>query len=107
MKTILTPTRWIMAVPVISTGHITADDAERLDRQNETGRPGGLMGVLNQGCGYLLHLSETDPDALAAEWPGYSPHFHALLRHLVAAGFQYVRLDGEGDTLPTLPTFDW
>lgn len=97
-----------MRVPVVSTGHITARDAEQLDHDSDANACG--ISALNGGCGWLLFLGEDCAEALEildAEWSGYSQPFRDLLAFVIRAGFKHLRLDADGEPLPQFTIFDW
>ncbi len=95
-----------MRVPVVSTGHIDARDAEQLDHDSDANACG--ISALSGGCGWLLWIGDDDtPDALAAEWSEYSQPFRDLLAFVIRAGFQHLRLDADGELLPQFTIFDW
>lgn len=97
---------WCMVVPVISTGHITAEDAQQLDHDAASGHPSPVMGALCNECGWLLSIDD-DLVEIPDQWPGYSPQFHHVIKTFHTLGYQYLRLDSEGDTVPGLPEFEW
>ncbi len=97
-----------MRVPVVSTGHITAADADLLDIAHDD--EACVITALKGGCGWLLFLGEDCAEALEildAEWTGYSQPFRDLLAFVLRAGFKHLRLDSDGEILPQFTIFDW
>jgi hypothetical protein len=100
--------RWIMKAPVISTAHITITDDKVLACQ--TCEYGLVMAILQPGyllhiSGYLLHISDLHDDA---DFPkGISAELKDLCLKFAAIGYDYLRLDPDGDILEDLPQFDW
>jgi hypothetical protein len=90
----------IMAVPCLSVLHVTQEDKEQTERGDY--QP-GVLGVLDFGCGVLLHIGEDEPTA--EDWPGYSAAFVALLQWVQSRGYCYLRLDYDAETLPGVPVF--
>ena len=95
-------------VPVISTSHITAEDGALLSKGNAgchyCGHPAacGVLAVLSDGAG---HLVSTDPELW--EGCGTNKALDDLLSQFRALGYPWIILDGEGDIIDGLPTFDW
>lgn len=92
---------WIMCIPVISTRHITEGDGEILRDYGQD--EGETLAMLNSGSGHILRIEE-DVDG---NYEQYSQPFCDLMKALGALGYEYVRLDGIGDEIPNIPTFEW
>lgn len=80
-------------MPVISTQHVSLDDAERMTASES-------LAVGDYGFGWMLYL---DADTCLDDFPSLVP----VRDWLVREGFSYVRLDRDADHVPTLPTYDW
>ncbi len=91
---------WIMCAPVISTRHITEGDGEILRDYGQD--EGEALAMLNSGSGHILRIEEDD-----SHYDAYSQPFCDLMKALTALGYEYVRIDGMGDEIPGLPTFEW
>ncbi len=93
----------VMQVPVISTQHITAADGAQLLKAE----PCDVLATLYESSGHIIH-SDTDEDLAEAFPPDrFSDAFRALVLHFRALGFEYLRIDSNGDVVPGLPTFAW
>lgn len=86
----------IMIAPVISTEHIQREDDLLLYNADYP-----MMARLEPG--YLLRVSED----FAVDFEGYSDAFLHLLETFQHLGFEYLRLDPDGDVLDDLPRFKW
>lgn len=93
----------IMQVPHLSTAHITAEDGAqlRLNLSRDS------LAIIENGFGHILHFEPETIEEDFSNATGFSRKFRDVLHYLGTAGFEYVRLDPDGDTLPGLPTFDW
>lgn len=90
--------KWIMHVPVISTGHI---DKEVMARLASDG-PSFLIGEIMGNDGLLLSL-----DDLEAIDEDYGADLFLLLTTFSNLGYCYLRLDPDGDDIEGLKSFDW
>ena len=96
-----------MQVPVVSTAHITRQDADLLSKA-EPGLPSnqaphGFMGPLPGG--WLFYIGYIEPTCYVAQ--GFSEAFACLIQHAQHKGQTYLRLDQDGDILKDLPTHEW
>lgn len=87
---------WIMAVPVISTVHITADDRRRLI----AGATGDILAEIEGGHGHIIVIEEPD------DWTEYSPAMQTLLAAFRELGYKYLRLDSDGEEIADVETFE-
>lgn len=105
------PEKYYMAVPVIASGHITGADMETLESY------GSNNFNLGYGNGIILWWGvDADDEEIAEAFPamsgdGLRPMFSDTFRHVVQSfrnlGYNYLRLDSDGDEVPGLPTFEW
>jgi hypothetical protein len=99
-------TEWRMSVPVVSTAHITKQDAERLEAAEKLpfcSQPDGFMGACSEG--WLFHIRWTAPSDLVRA--GFSEAFACLIQFAQSKGETYLRLDSAGDHVKDLPVYDW
>lgn len=87
---------WIMTVPAVSTTHIQQSDVVKLDNMSWP-----MMGDLETG--WLLRLG---PD-VDAGFKDCSQAMRELLNAFRARGFEYLRLDADGEKLSDMRTFNW
>jgi hypothetical protein len=88
---------WIMEIPVISTVHIPRAVFDNLEDIMQA----AYMGEIN-GLGALLAVDSSDDQE-----PSDSPELDALLLYVARKGYNYVRLDRDGDRIGDLPQFSW
>jgi hypothetical protein len=88
-------------VAVISTAHLTANDAALLNSGVE---PSGLY----YSNGYCWCFTEMDGD-VAREWRecGFSDEMIDTVASVLATGFDRVEFDADGPKVEGLPVFDW
>lgn len=94
--------KWIMHVPVISTGHLTEETANTEITSDFEG-PGGLYTLLT-GNGFMCFFEEPHTDWGAPDFP------EDMLRVAVwaeANGYEWVRFDADGDRIEELPWYEW
>lgn len=90
---------WIMQAPVISTGHITKELNEELGQYSRVNAPWGQEVVDIEG-GWLLYVGANEatdvPEVLAP-----------LFAWTASLGYEWLRLDQDGDVIAGLPTYNW
>jgi len=87
----------------ISTAHITATDAQRLDIVDHPRLLARDTGAFIK----LLPMVDDDTDTLAGQFPGFSDAFYQVLATALAAGYQMVELDADATQYDHLPVFEW
>lgn len=90
---------YIFKVLDISTGHITEDDAKRLEANEDR-----ITAYSLHEYGWLVYIGE-----IIENWPKkyWSPAFRKVLRVAKELGCEYVRFDRDGTEYDGLPKFDW
>ena len=90
---------WIMQVPVLSTRHITPDLAELLNNLGSSPAPWDQEVIGIEG-GWLLYVGSNEatdvPEVLAP-----------LFAWTASLGYEWLRLDQDGDVIADLPAYDW
>lgn len=94
-----TKTRWLMHVPVISTGHVSREDSDAL----LDGGGSLVMAQLDGGEGGVILCL----DDLEDVEENYSLQLFQLLSAFQDLGYDYLRLDPDGDRVKGLRWFDW
>lgn len=92
-----TSSPWIMCIPVVSTVHIPASDRARLLDESANGE---VLATINGESGHILMLDDLEA------WEDYSPEFLNLLQGFQDKGFNYLRLDADGDEIEGWQQFD-
>lgn len=97
-------TRWIMQVPVISTGHLTrwtfdevSSSAHKLKLRAD---PPGLSFIPIEDGLLVSFAGETLINKLPADLRG-------CIQWAFAHGYQWLRFDCDGDTIAELPQYSW
>lgn len=88
---------WVMAIPVVSTGHIPAEVREKLDASS---MPYGLYSA-SYPDGWFIACGENGDDD-----EGLPEPLAAVLQWARKAGYEWVRLDTDGDEIDGLPTYE-
>lgn len=92
---------WLMAVPVISTAHISVATEQMLEQLGDN-HP--YVHVAPYEFGWFISvLEEFDDLERNAKMPR---DFVGLQRWARAQGYDWLRLDGSGDTIDGLPMFE-
>lgn len=99
---------WTMSVCVISTGHITKEDAQ-IVRALDTFDNSVPDWRHFTNDTHIIRVEQIAdfPDPLDDLAPHYSPEFIALCRLAREAGYTHLRLDPDGMTLSGIPSFEW
>lgn len=92
--------KWIMRVPVISTGHLTFKTANTEITPDFEG-PGGLYAVSTPG-GFMVYGSD---DAL--EDPEIPDDLRNVLAWTLERGYDWVRFDPDGGRIEELTWYEW
>lgn len=92
--------KWIMHVPVISTGHLTMESAN-IEITPDFEGPGYLYAIPTQG-GFMVYGGE---DAL--ENPEIPDDLRNVLSWALWNGYDWVRFDPDGDRIEELPWYEW
>lgn len=95
------PGMLVMQVPTMSTLHITKEDGKRLAEFEAE----AVLAEISGGTGHIVDFP--DASTIDADFSDYSEAFRAILHQLAAAGFTYVRFDGDHATCDSFPTFEW
>lgn len=92
---------WVMAIPVLWTGHITEATNDRLSSDGGK-NPWGHCAKYE--FGYFLAVPASDTFTDAAQPPTDLQAIWTWARH---RNIQWVRVDQAGDVIDGLPTYDW
>ena len=92
--------KWIMHVPVISTGHLTEATANIKITSGFEG-PGGLYTIPTPN-GFMVY---SDDDVL--EDPEIPDDLKCVLAWAEINGYEWVRFDPDGSTIEELPRYEW
>jgi hypothetical protein len=90
---------WYTMVPVISTGHLTKSDSEKLNSPDLYCDPDSNNWVMNVTEGWIINMRAYPGGLLSAEAEAL---FEALKNE-----HKFVRLDRDADTIEGLPVFNW
>ena len=97
----------VHTIPVISSGHLTKEVAERLD-QDAANWSGGAN---YQGCGFFLYLDEPSASSDSEPVPQCLLDIRDWRRRLEKEGLldnnHWVRLDCDAETVEGLPVYEW
>ena len=87
----------------ISTAHIGPVTAHMLDAEDTTGDMGVTVYIMGDGYEADSWLIYVDPKA-----EGNVPEdLQRLMEFCAGKGIDWLRLDGDGEILPELPTYEW
>ena len=102
----VTPERFYMAVPCISTSHVKEEDMLIIERMGDS------VMHLGRDSGPIIYWApdESDDDLLdrfTSETYELSPEFLAVVMAFAHLGYNYLRLDSDGNEVTGLPVFEW
>jgi hypothetical protein len=89
---------------VVSTGHVTKRDMERLRAVSQDLYPSMYLLVLDGGPFVSVYLCGED-EALGSMSPAFRELFSWAKQH--QEGFTYLKLDADGPVLEGFQTFEW
>ena len=92
--------KWIMHVPVISTGHLTEETANTEVTLDFEG-PGGLYVVATPGDFMVYNSGHVSED------PEIPNDLKQVLAWAEANGYEWVRFNADGDRIEELPWYEW
>lgn len=81
----------------ISTAHISPETDKWLENNWETGLP-----VDPLFAGFLIMVPS--PDLMNENWP---EDFRLCLEYCMTNKYDYLKLDGDGEIITDLPTYNW
>lgn len=87
----------------ISTAHIRPETAEMLEMEDATGDMGLTVYALGEGYesnGWLVYV---DTEA----YGDVPKDLRRLMEFCAGKNIDWLRLDGDGEILPELPTYEW
>lgn len=87
--------RWILTVPVISTAHLREETYARLLGEIAWGRRAGA--ISGEQCWVFVGENTNDEGC----------ELHGVCAWAREEGYEYVRFDGNGDRIESLPTYNW
>lgn len=95
-----------MRALVVSTGHVTREEAQEMDACGTTGPTPehGLVVSMTGDYGWLLY---TGADNDEARRDAMSDGLRAVYDYARAHGFDFVRFDNDAGTLTGAPTYEW
>jgi len=98
------PEKFYLAVPVVSTTHVQVEDMKRFYDGFSS------CWVLGDDCGVIFWWScDADDEELDDDFPAdeFSEAFRHMIRSFRDLGYNYLRLDSDGDEVTGLPVFEW
>ena len=96
-------TTMLTTMLTISTAHIGPVTAHMLDAEDTTGDMGVTVYIMGDGYEADSWLIYVDPNA-----EGKVPEdLQRLMEFCAGKGIDWLRLDGDGEILPELPTYEW
>ena len=91
----------------VSTAHITEEDNERLERASRRQGAHGLIISYEKDNGFFVFIDQDEAMLAALRYHNYSEAFVRLYYMAQAQGCEWMLLDGDGQIMPGLPTYDW
>ena len=91
---------------VVSTGHITEEDMDRLDEEADDGSGESLV-VLVYDEGVIVFVGTKEDMAKRAENRGFGEGLQKMLSLARKNDCQHLRLDSDGPTLEGYEVYDW
>ena len=91
---------------VVSTGHISKDDNDRLETDSSSNLTPDLV-IYKYQYGFFIFISDELEESIDRLRSNYTEALCNLLTLAKANGCRYLKLDRDGQTFPELPVFDW
>ena len=96
----------VAEICTLSTSHLQQEDSAFLCEQANSGNP-VLIAYENEHWIMVLVYEEDFRTKLGTLQGFISPNLYNLLLRMNDLGVEWVKLDRDGPTHPSLPTFDW
>lgn len=90
---------WIMQAPVISTAHISLEFSKKLADWMYERAPWGQE-ILDLEGGWMFFVGANEADNVPDE-------LQHLFTWAASGGYEWLRLDEDGDVIPNMPVYEW